>query len=102
MICISKSTLKELNTTQSTLIKMNLGLSKYARSSALLDTVRIESVKQLYYKFKLLFIKPFTNTLLEFLDEYYFEKECPSQSFIGPHIENKRPPNTNEIRTCNP
>ena len=94
MIYISKGTLKKLNTTQSTLIKMNLGLSKYARSSALLDALRIESVKHLYYKFKIIFISqlkkiPFTNTLLE----------CPDQSFIGQVIDTNRLLGINILQT---
>jgi hypothetical protein len=104
MIYISKGTLKKLNTTQSTLIKMNLGLSKYARSSALLDALRTESVKELYYKFKIIFISqlkkiPFTNTLLDFLDDHYFEKECPNQSFVGQIIDTNRLLGMNILQT---
>ena len=95
MIYISQNTLRELNSTQAALIKMNLGLSKYARSSPLLDALRIESVKHLYHKFKILFVKqlqqiPFTRTLLEYLGDYYCDKTCPSQSFIQQISETSR------------
>ena len=68
MLYISKTTLRELNTTQASLNKMNLKVSKYTKSSPLLDTLRIESIKNLYYKFKILFVKQlrmisFTNSL---------------------------------------
>ena len=70
-------------------------MSKYAKSSPILDALRIESIKHLYYKFKILFVKqlrmiPFTNSLLEHLDEYYFEKHCPNQSFIGQLIDTNK------------
>ena len=39
---------------------------------------------------KQLRIIPFTNSLLEYLDEYYFEKHCPNQSFIGHLIDTNR------------
>ena len=95
MLYISQTTLRELNTTQASLIKMNLKVSKYAKSSPILDALRIESIKHLYYKFKILFVKqlrmiPFTNSLLEHLDEYYFEKHCPNQSFIGQLIDTNK------------
>ena len=51
MLYISNNTLRELNTTQSSLNKMNLRVSKYDKSSPLLDALRIESIEHLYYKF---------------------------------------------------
>ena len=71
--------LRELNSMQASLVKMNLGLSKFAKSSPLLDTLRIESVKHLYHKFKILFDKqlqqiPFTNHLFKYLVLYLKNK----------------------------
>ena len=87
MIYISQNTLRELNSMQASLVKMNLGLSKFAKSSPLLDALRIESVKQLYHKFKILFVKqlqqiPFTNHLFKYLKEFYSDKNTPLQSFV--------------------
>ena len=45
MIYISQNTLQELNSMQASLVKMNLGLSKFW---PLLDNLRIESVKHRY------------------------------------------------------
>ena len=72
---------------QASLVKMNLGLSKFAKSSLLLDALRIESVKHLYHKFKILFVKqlqqiPFTNHLFKYLEEFYSDKNTPLQSFV--------------------
>ena len=79
--------LRELNSMQASLVKMNLGLSKFAKSSPLLDALRIESVKHLYHKFKILFVKqlqqiPFTNHLFKYLKEFYSDKNTPLQSFV--------------------
>ena len=88
MVHINRSTLNELNSTQATLIKMNLTLSKYALSTPILNALRIESIKHLYIKFKILFLKqikliPFTHSILDFLCEYYNQNTCPEQSFIN-------------------
>ena len=48
MVHINKKTLNELNSSQATLIKMNLALSKYELSTQLLNALRIESIKHLY------------------------------------------------------
>ena len=95
MVHINKATLNELNTTQATLIKMNLTLSKYALSTPLLNALRIESVKHLYLKFKIIFIKQLkqiqlTNSILNFLSEYYRVNICPEQSFISQIFEVNR------------
>ena len=95
MVYINKATLSELNTTQATLIKTNLSLSKYALSTPLLNALRIESVKHLYSKFKVLFIKqlkqvPFTSSILNYLNEYYRVNTCPDQSFISQVYEVNR------------
>ena len=67
---------------------MNLTLSKYALSTPLMNALRIESIKHLYVKFKILFVKqlkriPLTSSKLEFLVEHYSDKTCPEQSFIS-------------------
>ena len=43
--------------TQATLIKMNLTLSKYALLTPLMNALRIETIKLLYLKFKILFVR---------------------------------------------
>ena len=44
MAHINKAIIEDLNSTQATLIKMNLTLSKYAKSTPLLNALRIESI----------------------------------------------------------
>ena len=88
MVHINKKTLNELNSSQATLIKMNLALSKYELSTQLLNALRIESIKHLYFKFKISFVKqirriPFTSSILDFLNEYYQDNACPEQSFAS-------------------
>lgn len=56
-LSVSKVILKELDTRQSILLKNNLGLTKYARSTPLLNALKILSVTNLYYKYKILFFK---------------------------------------------
>ena len=95
MVHINKATIEELNSTQATLIKMNLTLSKYAKSTPLLNALRIESIKHLYSKFKIIFIKqlkqiPFTSSILNFLNNYYRVNNCPEQSFISQAFEVNR------------
>ena len=99
MIYISQNTLRELNSMQASLVKMNLGLSKFAKSSPLLDALRIESVKHLYHKFKILFVKqlqqiPFTNHLFKYLKEFYSDKNTPLQSFVQ---QTKEPKSLNKL-----
>ena len=95
MVHINKATLEELNSTQSALIKMNLTLSKYAKSTPLLNALRIESIKHLYSKFKIIFIKqlkqiPFTSSIFNYLNSYYRINDCPEQSFISQAFEVNR------------
>ena len=95
MMYIGQSTLRELNSTQAALVKMNLGLSKFLKSSPLLDALRIKSVKHLYHKFKILFVEqiqqiPFTNHLFKYLEEFYSEKIIPLQSFVQQAKETSR------------
>jgi hypothetical protein len=87
MININDSTLNELNSTQASLIKMNMSLSKFTKSTPLLNALKVESIMQIYFKFKILFIKQliqinFTKDILEYLVEYYNNNTVPNQSFI--------------------
>jgi hypothetical protein len=47
---------KKIDDRQSTLLKNAIGLNKYARTTPLLKCLKVESVKQLYQKRKVLFI----------------------------------------------
>jgi hypothetical protein len=49
--------LDELDVRQNTLIKNSIGLNKFARTTPLLQCLKVESIKQLYKKRKILFIK---------------------------------------------
>ena len=33
---------------------------------------------------------PFTKSLLEYLDDYYYDRQCPNESFIGQTIDTNR------------
>ena len=88
MVHINKTTLNELNSSQATLIKMNLTLSKYALSTPLMNALRIETIKHLYFKFKILFVKqlkriPLTSAILDFLEVHYLGNAGPEQSFLS-------------------
>ena len=46
-----------LESSQSTLIKNNLGLSKFARSGLLLDAISIDRLESTYFKHKFTFLR---------------------------------------------
>ena len=56
MLHIRKCKLGEFDSHQATLIKNNIGLSKFSRSTPLLKALRIDTISYLYYKFKLIFL----------------------------------------------
>lgn len=55
MVFINNKVLKKCDVRQGLLIKMALGISKYARSRPLFEALNIESITKLYYKHKVLF-----------------------------------------------
>ena len=67
--------IKEYDTRQAVLIKLNLGLSKYCRTSPLLEAMGIDKIHKLCYKFKLLFHKQIGNNLLCKSIMYQLSKE---------------------------
>ncbi|CAF0738373.1 unnamed protein product [Brachionus calyciflorus] len=84
---IKKSKLKEYDRLQACLFKRNIGLSKYARNTALLASFRINPISKLYYKFKILFYYQIKNLspvsgVLDFLKNHYKTSKCPDRSFI--------------------
>lgn len=87
MLYIRKGKLKEFNSLQSSLIKMNIGLSKKAKSTELLQALNIESISDLYYKFKIIFFHQIkslkiTTNIFDYLCKYYNNNKCPEQSYI--------------------
>ena len=84
---IRKSKLKEYDRSQALLIKRNLGLSKFARNTVLLEALRINYISKLYYKFKILFYYQIKQSqalyqILEYLKKYYALYKCPDGSFV--------------------
>ena len=57
LVHIGKTLGKELDVRQRILLKNSLGLSKYSRTRPLLDSLGIESITQLYFKFNILFFQ---------------------------------------------
>ena len=85
MIFINKTQLKQMDQMQNSLIKANIGLSKFARSSTLMSALGIEKIPHLYQKYKVIFMKQilrnnFTKYAFEFLSQYYSSKKAPEQS----------------------
>ena len=72
LISLSGSLLKQLDKRQSLILKMTLNLSKFSRSTPLLEALRVSSIEQLYFKHKFLFLSQLRknwipNTLFEYL-----------------------------------
>lgn len=66
VIHLNKTLIKQLQCRQALIIKMALGLSKYCRTSPLLEALNISSIIELYYKFKYLFIGQLKNHWVAF------------------------------------
>ena len=87
---LSRSNLKELNIRQNILIKNSLGLTKFLRTTPLLNALQIKSVEELYFKHKILLFKQFrfndtTKYVLDFLLSHYsgLNIKCPKESCIS-------------------
>ena len=70
------------------MIKNIIGLRFWTRTKALLNELKIESIKQLYLKHKIFGLKQFNNNLFTkeiilYLEEYYDGKDTPRQSLIS-------------------
>ena len=87
MLHIRKCKLNEYDSSQATLIKRAIGLSKFDRSTALLAALKIEKLMLLYYKYKILFLSQIRsvshfNTILGYLDKYYSKNKPNERSFL--------------------
>ena len=85
---INKTKVEELDSMQAQLIKNNIGLSKFARTTPLLNALCIESISQLYHKYKILFLKQInrvlvTKTIFEFLIQNTTHENYNKNSFIS-------------------
>lgn len=81
--------LKELNIRQNILLKHAIGLSKFCRTTPLLDSLYVDSIPQTYMKHKILFLKQISNNHLcnetfFFLQEYYHNNDSkpPIESYM--------------------
>ncbi|RNA00361.1 hypothetical protein BpHYR1_031479 [Brachionus plicatilis] len=78
MCFIKKTKLSEYDKSQACLIKRNLGLSKFARNTLLLNALR----------FKILFFQQVKSlekvkVVFDYLKNYYTNNKCPHNSFIN-------------------
>jgi hypothetical protein len=61
---LNKKTIKSLNIRQNILLKNSFGLSKFSRSSALLEAINIKTIEHIYYKHKIGFMDQLRNNEL--------------------------------------
>ena len=92
MLFINKTQLKKMDQAQTSLIKANIGLSKFARSSALMYALEIDQIHKLYEKYKIIFMRQIlrnysTKYTFEYLTNFYQNRKIPEQSYIA-QIEN--------------
>ena len=96
VIHISSTDLNAMDVRQSKFIKRMIGVSKFCRSSPLLCALRIESIKQLYLKHKILFeatmLKhPLCKRIFDYLQQFYSkQKNKPQDSFVSQITRTKR------------
>jgi hypothetical protein len=79
--------LNEYNTRQNLLLKQAIGLSKFALSTPLLNSLRVEKITEVYMKQKLYFFKQImsnslTKVAYDFLKEFYPKNKAPKESFV--------------------
>ncbi|RNA23986.1 RNA-directed DNA polymerase from mobile element jockey [Brachionus plicatilis] len=84
LICESK--LDELNTRQNILIKQTIGVFKYSKMKALNSAISLDSVKKLYYKHKIFFLRHMMKNELcsktfEYLQSHYEKFDKYNTSF---------------------
>ena len=94
VVPISRQLRKQLDTRQAILLKRALDLSKYSRSRPLLNALKIQSVTELYFKFKALFFKQIKNnglarTLYDSLDVHYSVHKASNASYLMQLLECK-------------
>ena len=70
-IFINEKSLKEFDIRQNILIKRFIGLSKFTKTKPLNKALKLESIRQIYYKHKIFFVKQiFNNQLCKNVLEY--------------------------------
>ncbi|RNA11157.1 hypothetical protein BpHYR1_004350 [Brachionus plicatilis] len=74
MCFIKKTKLSKYDKSQACLIKRNLGLSKFARNTLLLNALRVNKIIKSLEKVKVVF---------DYLKNYYTNNKCPQNSFIN-------------------
>jgi hypothetical protein len=87
MCRLSKKQIKDINVKQSSLIKNAIGVSKYSKSSALMEALKIDTVEFLYLKYKFLFQRQlrevdFTLKIYNFLRNCEFKRINNNLSFM--------------------
>lgn len=87
-IFLNNNQISNLDIRQNILIKRALGLSKYCKTTPLLQVLKVESVRQLYNKHKIFMYKQamnnsVTSEILEFLYEHYTYNKPPASSIIA-------------------
>ena len=86
---IRKQCLNQLRVRQNTLLKNIIGISKFCRSIALMNVVKIKSINQIYEEYKILFMKQlkrnsFTKEIFETLQQRYNTlSKPPNQSYFA-------------------
>jgi hypothetical protein len=85
---ISVGKQKEIEVRQNILVKNAIGVGKYARTTPLFQSLRIESFAQIYQKHKLFFYKQIKNNqlvfnLFSFLKVHYANNKLSERSFVA-------------------
>ena len=75
-LLIGQSKINELEIRQNLLLKRAVGVKKFARFKPMLESIKVESVEQVYMKYKIYFLKQIRqskicNNLLTFLRQKY-------------------------------
>jgi hypothetical protein len=84
---VNNNHLLNFNTRQNMLIKRALGLSKFCKTTPLFQVLKVESMKQLYYKHKIFMYKQVVNNTVSseiffFLKDHYDSIKAPVDSLI--------------------
>ena len=84
---VNNNQLLNFNTRQNILIKRALGLSKFCKTTPLFQVLKVESMKQLYYKHKIFMYKQVVNNTVSseiffFLKDHYDGIKAPIDSLI--------------------
>ena len=87
-IYLSSTDLKSLNTRQSMLVKIGIGIRTYCKTKSLFNALKIEPFDQLYLKHKFFFLRQiglnkFVNNIYDFLSSYYKNSQFPKGCFMS-------------------